>query len=145
MRLAEIRRIVNMVVVVFRPDDGADHTIHAQCSFRVVHGDVILVGSRDMNWPKPGVDRAEAFDSFSTMFDVRSESLTSSLAVGDFRVTGAEIGPGGLLFVETVNGSDSIRLEIVPDSSGPKVESWRLFTVGNVEEHHVFPEAAGRD
>ncbi|GLY43163.1 hypothetical protein Amsp01_091860 [Amycolatopsis sp. NBRC 101858] len=145
MRLTEIRRIVNMVVVVFRPDDGVDHTIHAQCSFRAVHGDVILIGSRDMNWPKPGVDRAVAFEDFTTMYDVRSESLTSSFAEGDYRVTGTGIGPGGLLAVEAVHGSDSIRLEIMPDSSGPKVESWRLFAVGTADEHHVYPPAAGRD
>jgi hypothetical protein len=146
MRLTEIRRVANIVIVVFRPDDGPDHTIHAQCPFRVMHGNVILIGSRDMHWPKvPGADRDEAFESFTTMYDVRAESLTSSFAEGDFRVTGAEVGPGGFLTVDVVNGTDPIRLEVIPMSSGPKVESWRLFAVGNRDEHYVYPEAAGRD
>jgi hypothetical protein len=146
MRLIEIRRIVNMLVVVFRPDEGIDYTIHAQCPFRVMHGDVILLGSYDMHHPKErGVDSDEAFENFTTMYDVRAESLTSRFAEDDFRVTSAELGPGGLLAVEAVNGSDSIRLEVIPMSSGPKVESWRLFAVDKSSEHFVYPEAAGRD
>jgi hypothetical protein len=57
MRLTEIRRIANIVVVVFRPDGGAEQTIHAQCSFRVMHGDVILLGSRDMRWQRCSAGR----------------------------------------------------------------------------------------
>lgn len=146
MRLAEIRRVVNIVVIVFRPDDGGDRTIHAQCPFRVMHGDVILLGSRDMRWPKErGADRDEAFDSLATMYDVQAAFLTSRFMESDFRVTGAEVGPGGLLALEATNSSDSIRLEVMPVSSGPKVESWRLFAVGDSTEHYVYPEAAGRD
>ncbi|MEV6902172.1 hypothetical protein [Amycolatopsis sp. NPDC051372] len=123
-----------------------EHAIHAQCPFRVVHGDVILLGSRDMDWPEVrGADRGEAFDSFTTMYDVRAASLTSSFAKADFRVAGAEIGTGGQLIVEAVTGSDSIRIEVIPVSSGPKVESWRLFAVGDNDDHFVYPEAADRD
>jgi hypothetical protein len=146
MRLTEIRRLMNMVIVVFQPDDGVDYTIHAQCPFRVMHGDVILLGSYDMHHPKErGVDSDEAFENFTTMYDLRAESLTSRFAEDDFRVTSAELGPGGLLAVEAVDGSDSIRLEVIPMSSGPKVESWRLFALGKSSEHYVYPEAAGRD
>jgi hypothetical protein len=146
MRLVEIRRVLNIVIVLFRPDDGVDHTIHAQCSFRVMHGDVILLGSRDMRWPKqPGADRDEAFDSLTTMYDAQAAFLTSRFAEGDFRVTGTELGPGGLLVVEAVDDSDLIRLEVIPETSGPKVESWRLFARDKSSEHFVYPEAAGRD
>jgi hypothetical protein len=66
---------------MFRPDDGVDYTIHAQCPFRVMHG------SYDMHWPKVrGADSDEAFESFTTMYDVRAESLTTSFAEGDFRM-----------------------------------------------------------
>jgi hypothetical protein len=146
MRLIEIRRIVNMLVVVFRPDEGIDYTIHAQCPFRVMHGDVILLGSYDMHHPKErGVDSDEAFENFTTMYDVQAEFLTSRFAEDDFRVASAELGPGGQMAVEAVNGSDSIRLEVIPMSSGPKVESWRLFALDKSSEHFVYPEAAGRD
>jgi hypothetical protein len=146
MRLTEIRRIANIVKVMFRPDDGVDYTIHAQCPFRVMHGEVILLGSYDMHHPKErGVDSDEAFESFTTMYDVQAKFLTSRFAEDDFRVSSAELGPGGLLTVEAVNGSDSIRLEVIPMSSGPKVESWRLFAVDKSSEHYVYPEAAGRD
>jgi hypothetical protein len=74
------------------------------------------------------------------MYDGRAESLTTSFAEGDFRVTGAEIGPGVLLAVGAVNGSDSIRLEVISVSSGPKVESWRLFATDKRSEHYVYPE-----
>ncbi|MEV8607998.1 hypothetical protein AB0383_08690 [Amycolatopsis sp. NPDC051373] len=61
-------------------------------------------------------------------------------------MAGAEIGTGGQLIVEAVTGSDSIRIEVIPVSSGPKVESWRLFAVGdNDDGHFVYPEAADRD
>ncbi|MEV4604701.1 hypothetical protein AB0K15_46025 [Amycolatopsis sp. NPDC049253] len=110
-----------------------------------MHGDVILLGSRDMRWPQtPGADRDEAFDSFTTMYDVQAAFLTSRFAEDDFRVTGADLGPGGVVVVEAAGGSDSIRIEVIPDSSGPKVESWRLFAVGDHGEHYVYPEAAGR-
>jgi hypothetical protein len=146
MRLAEIRRTVNLVVLVFRPDEGPDHTIHAPCAFRVLYGDVILLGSRDMYWPRErGADRDEAFDRFTTRYDAKAEFLTARFAEDDFRVTSAGIGPGGLLTVEAIHGADSIRLELVPVNSGRKVESWRLFAVGNTTEHFVYPEAAGLD
>ncbi|MEV6832008.1 hypothetical protein [Amycolatopsis sp. NPDC051102] len=146
MRLVEIRRIVDMVVAVFRPDAGVEHTIHAPCPVRVMHGNVILIGSYDTHHPRvPGTDSDESFEKFTTMFDVRAKSLTSSLAEGDYRVIVAEVGPGGLLAVEAANGSDSIRLEAIPMSSGPQVESWRLFALEKDAEHFVFPEAAGRD
>jgi hypothetical protein len=145
-RLTKIRRVANIVIVMFRPDEGVDYTIHAQCPFRVMHGDVILLGSYDMHHPKGrGVDSDEAFENFTTMYDVRAEFLTSRFAEDDFRVASAELGPGGLLAVEAVDGSDSIRLEVIPMSSGPKVESWRLFATDKSSEHYVYPEAAGRD
>ncbi|MEQ0559680.1 hypothetical protein ABJI51_11400 [Amycolatopsis sp. NEAU-NG30] len=146
MRLVEIRRIVDMVVVVFRRDDGVEYAIHASCPVRVMHGDVILIGSYDMHHAKVrGADSNEAFENFTTMYDVRAKSLTSSFAEGDFRVTSADLGPGGLLVAEEADGSDSIRVEVIPMSSGPKVESWRLFAVEEGAEHFVYPEAAGRD
>jgi hypothetical protein len=146
MRLAVIRRIANLVIVVFRPDEGADHTIHAQCSFRVLHGDVILLGSRDMHWPQVhGADRDEAFENLATKYDSQAEYLTSTLAERDFRVSAAGLGPGGLVTVEAADETDFLRLEFVPETSGPKVESWRLFALGGSDEHHVYPEAAGRD
>jgi hypothetical protein len=77
-------------------------------------------------------DRDEAFDSLTTMYDVQAAFPTSRFAEGDFRVTGTELGPGGLLVVEAVNGSDLIRLEVIPETSSPKVESWRLFAATRV-------------
>jgi len=46
---------------------------------------------------------------------------------------------------EAADERDSLRLEFVPETSGPRVESWRLFAPGDSDEHHVYPEAAGRD
>lgn len=141
LRLVEIRRVANIVIAVFRPETGPGWTIHAQCPARVVHGDVILLGSRDMNWPR---DRGEALENVTTKYDARAESVTSSLAEGDFRVTAAEFGPGGLLIVEATSDGDAIRLEVFPDCSGPWIESWRLFELSDDGEHFVYPEAADR-
>lgn len=70
---------------------------------------------------------------------------TATLAKGEFRVTTAELGPGGLLTAEAADGPDKIRLEVFPACSGAKIESRRLFERGDREVHHVYPESAGRD
>ncbi|WP_206784965.1 hypothetical protein [Amycolatopsis sp. MtRt-6] len=146
LRLTEVRRVANIVIVVVRPDGGTGWTIHAQCPFRVVHGDVILLGSRDMNWPRDrGTDRDEAFENGTTKFDAQAEFLTGRFAEGDFRVTGAKLGPGGEVVLEATNDGDPIRLEIFPDCSGPWIESWRLFALDEGAGSYVYPEAAGRD
>ncbi|HTI21775.1 MAG TPA: hypothetical protein VL652_12335, partial [Kutzneria sp.] len=126
-------------------DDEVRHAIHAQCPLRVVHGDVILLGSHDVHQPKVrGADKDEAFDNFATMYDAQASSLTSWFKRHEFRVVGSDLETAGLLAIEATDGSDVIRLEIIPMTSGPKVESWRLFRVGD-SVHHVFPEAAGKD
>jgi hypothetical protein len=110
MRLTEVRRVANMAIVVVRADGGAGWTIHAQCPFRVMHGDVILLGSRDLNWARDrGTDRDEAFETGATKYDSQAEFLTSQFAAGDFRVTGTAFGPGGLLVVEAANDGDPAR------------------------------------
>jgi hypothetical protein len=145
-RLTEIRRVANLVIVVFGPDDGTGWAIHAQCPFRVLHGDVILLGTRDLNWAgECGADRAEAFETGQTKYDAQAEFLTSRFAAGDFRVTATEFGPGGRLVVEATEDGDAVRLEVFPDCSGPWIESWRLFRLGTTDEHFVYPTAAGRD
>jgi hypothetical protein len=145
-RLTEVRRVANLAIVVFRPGDGPGWTIHAQCPFRITHGEVILLGSRDLNWPRErGTDRDEAFENGTTKYDAQAEFLTARFAMGDFRVTGTELGPGGRLAVEATGDRDPIRLEVFPDCSGPWIESWRLFGLGDGEGHFVYPEAAGRD
>ncbi|MFF1610462.1 hypothetical protein ACFVYA_22005 [Amycolatopsis sp. NPDC058278] len=106
---------------------------------------MILLGSRDLNWPRDrGTDRAEAFENGTTKYDAQAEFLTARFAMSDFRVTGTEFGPAGLLAIEAANDGDPIRLEVVPDCSGPWIESWRLFDLGDGERHFVYPEAAGR-
>lgn len=146
MRLTEIRRVANIVIAVFRDGDGGGWTIHAQCPFRVMHGDVILLGSFDMHWPdERSMDRDEAFETLATKYDLRAHSLTSTFAEEHFRVKSAELGPGGLLVVEADGDAETIRLEAVPACSGPKIESWRFFELGNNDDHYVYPEAAGRD
>ncbi|MEU0535455.1 hypothetical protein [Amycolatopsis tolypomycina] len=141
LRLVEVRRVANIVIIGFGPGDRADRTIHAQCPFRVVHGDVILLGSRDMNWSRDrGTDRDEAFENVTTKYDAQAEFLTARFAEGDFRVTDAKLGPGGQVVVEATDDGDPIALEIFPDCSGPWIESWRLFALEEGSEHFVYPE-----
>jgi hypothetical protein len=53
--------------------------------------------SYDMHWPKErGADSDEAFESFTTMYDVRAEFLTSSFVECNFRVTGPRSVPGAV-------------------------------------------------
>ena len=145
MRLVEIRRVLNIAIVIFRHGDGTEHTIHAQCPFRVLHGEAILLGSFDMHWPRRcDADRDEAFDTFATMYDGQAKLLTSIFADGEFRVTRSELETAGALGVEAANGPHVLRLEAIPMTSGPTVESWRLFRLGD-SVHHVYPAAADRD
>ncbi|MBE8522127.1 hypothetical protein ILP97_32370 [Amycolatopsis sp. H6(2020)] len=146
LRLTEVRRVANIAIVVVQPDRGTGWTIHAQCPFRVMHGDVILLGSRDLDWSRDrGTDRDDAYENGTTKYDAQAEFLTARFAGGDFRVTAAEYGPGGLLVIEATNDGDPIRLEVFPDCSGPWIESWRLFALEEGSGHFVYPEAAGRD
>jgi hypothetical protein len=139
-RVTDLGRTVNMAEVGLRRGD-AIYRLHAQCPFRVVRGNRILLGSVDMAYPaERNADAKVAYEMRTTMYDRNAQLLTNRLSAGDFPVIEAEMNETGAFFFEI---PDSVRFEIFPACSGA-VEGWRLFRKGS-DVHYVYPDSADRD
>jgi len=135
-RIVEIRRVLNMAVVGFARDDE-EFRLHAQCPFRLLIGDRVLLGTKDM-WYRRDRDMEfdVAWDTYATVFDKRAEEITSILASEEHVVASAEVGAVGLFTVEATTG---LHIDVLPDSSSKRLEMWRLFARHDIERHFVYP------
>jgi hypothetical protein len=134
-----ISRTLNIVEIRFQRDSaegGLPDRLDAQCAFRAVREEQILLGSYDMSYPKDrNSSSSVAYDSYATIFDSNAALLTDLFESREFHVIDAKLGQAGEV---TLSLTDSVRLEVLPACSGPQVESWRAFEKGG--EHFVYPE-----
>lgn len=138
-RLVGVARTVNIIEINL-VRDGVAVRLHVQCAFRLLKGDRIMMGSADLRYPvQSDADRDGAFDEYATRFDRSAELATSLLGRRVCPVLTAELGPGGAL---TLQVSDGLRVEVLPDVAGP-IECWRLFAEG-ADEHFVYRPGAER-
>ncbi|MEW2505173.1 hypothetical protein AB0878_32365 [Amycolatopsis sp. NPDC047767] len=134
-RVTDVGRTVTMIEVGFALGE-VETRLHAQCPFRFIGGDNVVIGSEDLAYPAARADEA-AYAERRTMYDRKARWLTARLAAGEYRVESAELGRAGAV---TLVVTGSAVLEVFPACSGP-VEQWRLFERGS-DVHHVFPDSA---
>jgi len=110
-----------------RSREVGEYALHVQCDWRVVKGDSVLVGSRDLYYPAGYVDGDAIPDHFSWDRDPnrRDELLRALFEDGakGFTVRKVYTGKAGACLIEF---DDDISLEIFPNDSSED-EHWRLF------------------
>ncbi|WP_328299173.1 hypothetical protein OG389_16095 [Streptomyces sp. NBC_00435] len=110
---------------------GSEFAVHAQCPFRIVQQDRIVLGYDDLHRPAPRKGPAdEAGDGERRAYDVGADSLREYLGRTSPRVLSVRRTPVGDLLIELEHG---IRVELFP-ASPKRQESWRFLirTVGSV-------------
>ena len=111
-----------------RPRKSGDVWLHVQASWRMIVGVRIVVGSGDYWDPPSGVDPND-FDPREARVN-RQDELVAAFHVdrsAPRSVASVETHPTGDL---RITFDDASRLEIQPDSIGPRDEYWRLFLKG---------------
>jgi hypothetical protein len=132
-RVVEVRRTLNIAILgLTRGDESV--RLHAQCPFRIVYGDRVVLGSTDMVY---AVDRKanpdEAFDRYETQYDRSAAHITTLLAETPYLVTAAELRPAGAIHLDCTG---NLQIDVLPAVSGP-LECWRLF-VQKSDDHFVY-------
>lgn len=105
-----------------------EYALHVQCAWRILRGDVVVVGSSDLHYPASHIGSEDIPEDFDWERDPnRRDRLFDALFEGgkrEFAVQRIHVGAGGTCFIEFAEG---IRLELFPDDSFPH-EHWRLFS-----------------
>ncbi len=118
------------------PREVGSHALHVPCAWRIVRGDVVVVGGRDLY--EPADESSERPDDFD--WDAapnRRDARIAALFAGEprsFLVTGVEVGAAGYI---ALRFEDALVLEVFPHDSLPD-EHWRLFQPGRDAPHLVF-------
>ncbi|GAA1848233.1 hypothetical protein [Myceligenerans crystallogenes] len=132
--IERVGRTVDMGDFQFLGPTGSRVALHIQCPFRMVRGDIIILGSQDMLRQKG--DKFDPFLAADSLYDSRSRRLNEKFAERCPVVVGVDLQPGGFLTVHLEGGA---AIEAVPDSSRDE-EAWRVFARGS-DLHHVYPAA----
>jgi hypothetical protein len=107
------------------PREIGEWALHVQCAWRILQGDRIIVGDRDLAYPENYQQEDPIPDEFD--WDVspnRRDQLLASLFMGHaFVVRSIEVGAIGSLSIRLTEG---LSLDIFPNDSVSK-EYWRLF------------------
>jgi L-threonylcarbamoyladenylate synthase len=119
---------------------GGDTALHVQAFWRIVHGDRIVVGYRDL-WDPPSGGSREGFDPSEGHRSHRDELLEAWFADRSTPriVVAAMAQPSGDLRIDLDDGS---ALEILPMSVADEDEFWRLFDRGGP---HVVVGGSGME
>ncbi|HET8889400.1 MAG TPA: hypothetical protein VFQ41_10890 [Candidatus Angelobacter sp.] len=122
------------------PREVGEYALHVQCAWRFVQGEKIVVGNRDLYYPRGYRD---AKDGIPQGFDWdvqganRCDEMLSELFAGgakQFVVQRIDVGRAGELALMLEGG---LTLQIFPNDSLVG-EHWRLFRPGSDEPHAVF-------
>ena len=122
------------------PREVGEYALHVQCAWRIVKGEKVVVGSRDLYYPAGYQDQREEIPK-GFNWDVqganRCDELLGTLFEGATKplvVQGIEVGQAGALSL-LLEGS--LTLQIFPHDSLAG-EHWRLFKPGSTEPHWVL-------
>jgi hypothetical protein len=109
-----------------RPSEIGEYAMHVQCAWRIVKGDAVIVGSRDLHHPASAADDdtiPEGFD-WDREHNRRDKLIESFFDGRSFTVRHVTLGAAGTCRIEF---DDAVMLEIFPDDSFAH-EHWRLFS-----------------
>ncbi len=117
------------------PKEVGEYALHLQCAWRIVRGEEVVVGSRDLYYPA-GCTSPEVPPGFQ--WDVQGanrldERLQQFLATAELRVSDVKAGDAGSLKIFLGN---DVCLEVFPDDSFD-TEHWRFFRPYLDEPHFV--------
>jgi hypothetical protein len=113
-----------------------EYALHVQCTWRIRHGDQVVVGGRDLYYPpEQSDDLIEDFEwdvQGANRRDKRIAELFQN-ETRQFLVLEVEVGEAGAF---TVIFDDAHALDVFPDDSLGD-EHWRIFKPSTEEPHFV--------
>ena len=117
-----------------------EYALHVQCAWRIVQGEKVLAGNRDLYYPRGYKDASQeiprGFD-WDVQGANRCDEMLAELFAGgakQFVVRRIDVGHAGELALLLEGG---LTLQIFPNDS-LEGEHWRLFTPGSDAPHWVF-------
>jgi len=121
-----------------RSAEVGEYALHVQCDWRVIKGDSVFVGSRDLYYPANYRQENDIPDGFSWERDPnRRDELLRTLFEGGtkaFIVRSVNLGKAGACIIEF---ETDVTLEIFPDDSSDD-EHWRLFATQDSKKELVI-------
>ena len=122
-RIAEVRRILDLIMFEFESPNKRNIALHAECFVKIAAENQILLSSYDLYEPKPNLKSKKygLSDYGSTLFDYSSEKNMSL-------VIGREILNIKFSFFDLyIFLSDNIVIKLLPQTSGKNREQLMLF------------------
>ena len=123
-----------------KPKEVGEYALHVQCAWRFVQGEKVLVGNRDLYYPRGYRDTKEEIPK-EFNWDVqganRCDEMLAVLFAGgakQYVIQRVEVGQAGELALLMESG---LTLQIFPNDS-LEGEHWRIFRPGSDERHSVF-------
>lgn len=122
------------------PREVGEYALHVQCAWRFVQDEKVVVGNRDLYYPRGYRDAKEEIPrgfNWDVQGANRCDELLAELFAGganQFVVQRVEAGQAGELALMLEGG---LTLQIFPNDS-LEGEHWRLFRPGTDEQHCVF-------
>lgn len=123
-----------------KPREVGEYALHVQCAWRFVQGEKVLVGNRDLYYPRGYKDTKEEIPrgfNWDMQGANRCDEVLATLFAGgarQFVVERVEAGQAGE-FALLLEGR--LTLQIFPNNS-LEGEHWRLFRPGSEERHTVY-------
>jgi hypothetical protein len=121
-----------------RPTEIGEYALHIQCPWRIVRGNEVVVGSRDIYYPAGHDGTTSVSENFNWERDLnRRDNLLDALfdaGSREFTVRDVDEHAGGACTIEFDEG---ISLELFPDDSLSH-EHWRLFTTQETDLRTVI-------
>jgi hypothetical protein len=123
-----------------KPREVGEYALHVQCAWRFVHGEKVLVGNRDLYYPrgyKNPKDEIPGGFNWDVQGANRCDEVLATLFAGEanqFVVQRVVAGQAGELALLLESG---LTMQILPNDS-LEGEHWRLFRPGSDERHTVY-------
>ena len=123
-----------------KPREVGEYALHVQCAWRFVQDEKVLVGNRDLYYPRGYKDPKEEIPrgfNWDVQGANRCDEVLATLFAGgakQFVVQQIEAGQAGELALLLESG---LTLQIFPNDS-LEGEHWRIFRPGSDAPHSVF-------
>jgi hypothetical protein len=115
------------------------YKLHIQCSWRIVGKEGMVVGSHDIYEPSSGCTVGSEFDSDAqpTLYDERMDAWLDKHRRRPCQIKSVDADEVGGFSMKLTGG---YKLDVIPVSSGPKDEHWRMLGPGADSPPHFVVE-----